>query len=238
MSVQVVILPGLLCDSRMFAAQVRAFDAIVVDGFYGDANRLEAMASYALDLLPDRFALLGHSMGGRVALEIWRRAPERVERLALADTGVHPVREGEADKRLPLCELGRNAGGEALVAAWLPPMIGQAHRDDPALYETLRAMAVDAGAATFARQTSALLNRPPVDVVLPTLRCPTFAIVGSDDQWSPVAQHREIVAAVPGAELRVVEGAGHMAPTEEPERFNTIMREWLTWPARDYQQAI
>ena len=238
MSVQVVILPGLLCDSRMFAAQVRAFDAIVVDGFYGDANRLEAMASYALDLLPDRFALLGHSMGGRVALEIWRRAPERVERLALADTGVHPVREGEADKRLPLCELGRNAGGEALVAAWLPPMIGQAHRYDPALYETLRAMAVDAGAATFARQTSALLNRPPVDVVLPTLQCPTFAIVGSDDEWSPVAQHREIVAAVPGAELRVVEGAGHMAPTEEPERFNTIMREWLTWPARDYQQAI
>ena len=238
MSVQVVILPGLLCDSRMFAAQVRAFDAIVVDGFYGDANRLEAMASYALDLLPDRFALLGHSMGGRVALEIWRRAPERVERLALADTGVHPVREGEADKRLPLCELGRNAGGEALVAAWLPPMIGQAHRYDPALYETLRAMAVDAGAATFARQTSALLNRPPVDVVLPTLQCPTFAIVGSDDEWSPVAQHREIVAAVPGAELRVVEDAGHMAPAEEPERFNTIVREWLTWPARDYQQAI
>lgn len=238
MSVRVVILPGLVCDSRMFTAQVRAFDALVVDGFYGNANRLETMAAYALDLLPDRFALLGHSMGGRIALEIWRQAPERVERLALADTGVHPVRDGEADKRLPLCDLGHSAGSEALVATWLPPMIGRGHRDDPALYETLRAMAVDAGAATFARQTSALLNRPLVDAVLSTLHCPTFAIVGSDDEWSPVAQHREIIVAIPGAQLRVVEGAGHMAPAEEPERFNAIMREWLIWPAHDHQSAI
>jgi pimeloyl-ACP methyl ester carboxylesterase len=227
----VVILPGLLCDSRMFRAQIEALSAQVVEGFYGGADRIGAMAEHALAQMPERCALLGHSMGARVALEIWRRAPERIARLALADTGVHPVGEGEAERRFALRDIGRRDGDEALVDAWLPPMVGISHRQDEDLMAGLRAMAVAAGTATFERQIMALLHRPEAAGLLATISCPTVVIVGAEDEWSPVAQHQRIAAAIPGARLRVLAKAGHMAPAEDPHGFNEILRDWLSWPA-------
>jgi len=222
-----VVLPGLLCDSRMFQSQIRTFGAKVIDGFYGRANRVEAMADFALEQMPGRCVLLGHSMGARVALEVWRKAPERVSRLVLCDTGVHPVRDGEARQRYALRDVGRAGGSEALVDAWLPPMIGPARRDDPALLSLLRPMCIDAGTSVYEVQIEALLSRPDAQAVLPTVDCPAIAIVGREDQWSPVAQHEAIVAMIRGAELRVVEGAGHMSPVEQPEAFNQILGAWL-----------
>lgn len=225
--IPLVILPGLLCDSRMFAATCAHFDGtIVIDGFYGGADRIAAMATYALDHMPPRAALLGHSMGARVALEIWRQASERVERLALVDTGVHAVKRGEQDNRYALRDLGRAQGMAALVAQWLPPMMGDMALADTALMALLTAMTIDAGLATFEAQIEALLHRPSLDTLLPTITCPTFAIVGRQDRWSPVAQHEAITAAIPGAQLRIVEGAGHMMPAETPEPFNRIVAEW------------
>jgi len=109
-------------------------------------------------------------------------------------------------------------------------MIGQAHRDNAKLLAELHAMAAGAGTSVFEVQIEALLHRPDAVQVLRSINCPTFAIVGRDDEWSPVAQHEEIVARVPGAQLRVVENAGHMAPAEEPNQFNEIIHEWLSWP--------
>lgn len=228
------VLPGLLCDSRMFGSQVAAFGAQVIDGFYGGAASIAAMAEYAIERLPARCVLLGHSMGARVALEVWRLAPERVQRLILADTGVHKVRPGEADARYALRDLGRRQGAAALVDAWLPPMIGPAHRGDAHLYAVLRDMAIDAGTDTYEAQVHALLNRPDAERSLDTVSCPLLAVVGRDDAWSPVSQHEDIVAQVTGAQLRVVENAGHMAPAEEPERFNAVLREWLLQPSERY----
>lgn len=228
-SASLLILPGLLCDSRLFAAQLDRFPhARIVDGFYGGASRIEDMADYALARAPERFALLGHSMGARVALEIVRRAADRVERLALADTGIHTIREGEREKRYRLLELGRAEGIAALVDAWLPGMV---HVEDPALVATLRAMCIDAGVDTYAAQIEALLGRPSVDDLLPRISCPTLVVCGAEDRWSPPVQHAAIVAAIPGACLRVIAGAGHMAPAEAPQGFNAILAEWLGWPA-------
>lgn len=224
------ILPGLLCDSRMFAGLLTAFPpSVPVDGFYGGAARIEEMADYALERLPGRFALLGHSMGARVALEIMRREPQRVTRLALVDTGTHVLRPGEREKRHALRDLGRERGMEALVDMWLPPMLGASSRDDGALYDRLRAMSVSAGLPVFEAQIEALLNRPSVDALLGKITCPTFAIVGEEDEWSPVAQHEAIAAAIAGAELRIVPGAGHMLPAERPEAFSGVIAEWLCW---------
>lgn len=222
-----VILPGLMCDSRMFLHQLAAFGGGCVDGFYGGADSIGAMVDYALERMPARCALLGHSMGARVALELYRRAPARVARLALADTGVHPVRPGEAEKRFALRDLGRRDGMGAMVDQWLPPMIGPAHAGDRALYAALRAMSVDAGLATYEAQINALLTRPDAAPVLPTITCPTAVIVGRDDQWSPVGQHQEMEAAIPGARLFIIDKAGHMAPAEEPAAFNDALRAWL-----------
>lgn len=185
------------------------------------------MARYALRTLPERFSLMGHSMGALVALEIWRLEPERVERLALSDTGVHPLQPGEADKRRRLSALGQNDGIEALVDAWLLPMIGPAHRDEGPILETLRAMVTDAGVPTFSRQTEALIHRPEAETLLSSIDCPVFAIVGRDDAWSPVAQHHRFMSQVGGGHVRVIDHAGHMAPIEEPAAFNAALGESL-----------
>ncbi|KMS52151.1 MULTISPECIES: alpha/beta fold hydrolase [Sphingobium] len=226
-----LILPGLLCDSRMFGETLAVFPgSVVVDGFYAGRNRIEAMADYAIAHMPDRCALLGHSMGARIALEVVRKAPHRVERLALVDTGVHPVRPGERESRYRLRDIGRAQGMSALVGEWLPPMMGFAALRNEALMDALYAMAVAAGLPTFEAQIEALLHRPSVDALLPTITCPTVAMVGRQDQWSPVAQHISIAAAIPHAQLRVVEGAGHMMPAEAPRAFNRQVREWLAKP--------
>lgn len=215
------ILPGLLCDGRMFGGQLSAFaGSICIDGFYGGADRIEAMADYALARLPDRCVLLGHSMGARVALEVYRKAPQRVARLVLADTGIHTVRPGEREKRHALRDLGREQGFAALVDAWLPPMIGPVMRGEPAFYADLRAMCMAAGQGVFEAQVEALLHRPAVTDLLARIACPVALIVGADDTWSPVEQHREIAARVRGATLSIIPEAGHMAPAERPDAVN------------------
>ncbi|WP_428334831.1 alpha/beta fold hydrolase [Novosphingobium sp.] len=222
-----VILPGLICDARMFAGQVEAFGATVVDGFYGAADRIGAMADYALARMPDRCTLLGHSMGARVALEIWARAPARVDRLIFADTGAHPVSDKERAGRVALRDLGRSEGSAALVDRWLPPMVGPHRRDDGVFMRTMRTMAIDGGCAAYERQIEALLHRPDAAAVLPTITCPTLFLVGADDAWSPPAQHAAMARDVPGAQLRIIADAGHMAPAEAPEQFNRCISEWL-----------
>lgn len=232
LSIPVAILPGLLCDSRLFAGQLAAFpNSLVVDGFYGGARSLEAMADYALARLPGRFALLGHSMGARVALEVLRKAPDRIERLVLASTGVHALRDGEAASRLDLLNLGRSQGIDALIAAWLQPMLAPASRSDTELVASLSSMCRDAGLATYEAQISALIARPEEESLLPSIRCPTLVVAGSLDSWSPPAQHEAIAAAIPGAKLQIVAGAGHMLPAECPEEFNTVLASWLAQPS-------
>jgi pimeloyl-ACP methyl ester carboxylesterase len=231
--VPLTVLPGLICDSRMFAHTASDVPLCrVIDGFYGGADRIEAMADFAMARMPARSALLGHSMGARVALEIVRKAPQRVARLALVDTGVHAVKAGEREARYELRDLGREQGAAALVAAWLPPMVGDRARADATLMQCLADMAMDAGVDVFAAQTEALLSRPAVEDLLPTVTCPTLVAVGREDRWSPVEQHEAIAAAIPGARLRVIEEAGHMMPAETPSAFNEIVREWLAWPTQ------
>jgi pimeloyl-ACP methyl ester carboxylesterase len=227
-----MLLPGLICDSRMFAAQRECFgDAVVVDGF-GTLESIEAMARHALAQAPARIALLGHSMGARVALEMYRQAPARIARLALVSTGVQGVKPGEAEKRQSLIDLGRAQGAGALVDHWLPPMVAPTRIGDAALIEPLRAMCIDAGFDAFAAQVHALLARPDAESLLPQVTCPTLVMVGSADAWSPPAQHAAIAAMLPDARLHVIDGAGHMLPAEAPDAFNAAIADWLSLSTR------
>lgn len=223
-----VILPGLLCNSTMFAGQLRAIpDSKCIDGFYGGSRRLEEMARYVVERCPERMTLLGHSMGARVAFEIIRRVPERVERLIVADTGIHPVKPEEREKRHALLDHGRTYGIEALVDQWLPPMLAERSLKNDALVRALRAMCIKAGLASYERQIEALLHRPEVAPLLPHIACPTLVVVGREDRWSPVGQHEEIASSIPRADLSIVEGAGHMMPAEAPDAFNQLVTAWL-----------
>jgi len=225
-AVPLLLLPGLMCDDRIWTPQLAAFPGARAAA-YGDADSLAEMARRTLAMAPARFNLVGHSMGGRVALEVWRQAPERVERIAILSTGVHGLRPGEAEKRHALLDIGRTQGFEALIEAWLPPMIGPDQRSNSALVESMWQMCRDAGFEGCERQIAALLDRPEVESLLPAIACPALVGVGIDDGWAPPSQHESIAAAIPGATLEIFEHCGHMAPVEAPEAINAALRRWM-----------
>ena len=226
-----LFLPGLACDARIYEPQRAAFpDSRAVDG-YGTADTLQEMARIALEQAPESFDLFGHSMGGRVALEVYRLAPERVRRLALVSTGVHSLKEGEPEKRQALQAIGWNHGFEKLVDEWLQPMVAEGNRSNPAIYPSLRQMSVGAGQDVFDAQIHALVNRPEVESLLPRIACPTLVMTGELDSWAGPAQHRAIADAIPNSELVIVPGAGHMIQIEAPDAVNTAIARWLERPA-------
>ncbi len=229
-----MFLPGLICDSRMYAPQQSAYpDALVVDGF-GMADSLAEMARVALSQADERGAdkldIFGHSMGGRVAMEIVRLAPHRVRRLALVSTGIHPVGENEPAKRAELQQVGYDNGFEALVDTWLPPMVADANRDTPE-FQTMREMCLSKGQAMFDAQIKALLGRPPFDDLLAGLTCPTLVMTGENDAWAPPSQHETIASKIANAKLVIVPGAGHMIQLEAPDAVNAAIGDWLAMPA-------
>lgn len=225
-----LFLPGLVCDARMFAPQLAAFPGSHAVNGYGGADSLAEMAELALEEAPDTFDLVGHSMGGRVALEVYRLAPERVRRLALMSTGTHPLREGEADKRRALQQVGYDRGYAALVDTWLPPMVAPDLRGS-AVYDAMRQMNLDAGQVVFDAQIHALLTRPPVEDLLPQIAVPTLVLTGEFDSWAPPAQHAAIAATIANSQLVIVPGAGHMVLREAPGPVNDAIARWLDMPA-------
>ena len=223
------LVPGLLCDAHVWGPQAAAFGGdyeIRIPELFA-FRTIEAMAEHVLAQAPARFALCGHSMGGRVALEIVRRAPERVERLALLDTGTHPAQPDERAKRMALVELARSKGMAALADVWLPPMLHPGLPRDGALMNGLRAMVGRMTPEIFDNQQTALLTRPDARPVLAAIRCPTLIGVGRQDGWSPPARHEEIAAAIAGATLAIFEDCGHMAPLEAPDAVSAALGAWL-----------
>ena len=226
---QVVLLPGLLCDASIWAVQRAALaphaDVAVAD--FSRQDSLDAMARDALSLSDRPLTVIAHSMGARVAFEMVRAAPERIERLAVLDTGAHPRRDGEEASRQVLVDLAFRDGMAALAERWLPPMVHEARIHDEALMGPLKEMVMRATPEQHARQIRALLDRPDARPVLRTIRCPTLVLVGRQDRWSPVAQNEEIASLIPQAELVVIEDSGHMTPAEQPEQVSQALLSWL-----------
>jgi pimeloyl-ACP methyl ester carboxylesterase len=194
---------------------------------FGGLSSIGAMAESVLSVAPSRFAVAGHSMGGRVALEIWRRAPDRVTALGLLNTGVHPTREAECESRGALVRLARAHGMAALAAEWLPPMMGASPERVAQLMPTLTAMVERSTPESFAGQTEALLQRPDARPVLPTIDVPTLLLSGTNDTWSSLSQHADMQRSVPHATLVEIAGAGHMSPIERPDAVARALRGWL-----------
>ncbi len=229
MTPTIVLLPGLLCDAAVWQGVRPALEALapVRIGDFSEGSSIGGWARAVLENVEGPLILIGHSMGGRVALEIAAQAPERVVALGLLDTGIHPRRESEVEKRAALVKLAYEKGMAALADAWLPPMVEPRRRSDAALLAPMRAMVERSTPERHERQIQALLDRPDAANGLSALSCPTLVMVGRHDEWSPVAQHEEIVALIPGARLVVIEDSGHMLPMEQPERTAEALAEWI-----------
>lgn len=229
-----VLVPGLMCDHAVWQPLIPALSeqrrCVVID--HGDSDDLQDMAARLLAQAPARFALAGHSMGGRVALEVMRQASERVTHLALMDTGYLPKAAGQAGedetvKRHALLRIAREQGVRAMARDWVQGMVHPARLSDAALVDAILDMFERKSVDTFARQIRALLNRPDATPVLQALMLPTLVQCGRQDSWANVAQHQALHALVPHARLDVIEDAGHMAPMEQPEAVAASLLNWL-----------
>ena len=226
---QTILVPPLLCSAGVYAPLL---DAVWRHGSVtvADTGRDESIAGMATRLLreaPERFALLGTSMGGYVALEVVRQAPHRVAALALVSTTAGadtPEQRSSREQQSQLVEAGHF---DRLVDAAFPGVVAQQHQDDPALLALWRATARALGPAAFLRQQRAVMDRADARELLPTIQCPAVVIHGVDDRLIPLAMAQEIAAAVPGADLISIEDAGHYLFGEQPRATASAVLAFL-----------
>lgn len=228
-----VLVPGLACDDTVWQPLLPALHEQADTWVPPPAvhHRISDMAADLLQQAPaERFALAGHSLGGRIALEVMRQAPQRVLRLALLDTGWQAQTAATADtetaSRLALVDLARREGMRAMGERWTPPMLHPAHREQPvhaAVLDMVAAQSVD----RFAAQQQALIHRPDASAVLDAIRCPTLLLCGEEDGWSPLAQHQAMAERIAGSTLVAVPHCGHMSTMEQPQTVADALLNWL-----------
>ena len=206
-------------------------DSASTPGTWTVAGMARDLAAMVNARRPARVVLVGHSMGGRVALEIQRRAPQRLAGLALLDTGFRGRAAGEAgqrerENRHALLAKARQDGMRAMGGTWLQGMVHPERLDDETLVEAILAMIERKDPDTFAAQIDALLARPDATEQLAGIACPTLLLCGRQDAWSPLERHEEMAGLIPGSRLEVIEEAGHMSPMERPAAVARALDHW------------
>jgi 4-hydroxy-2-oxoheptanedioate aldolase len=234
-----LLVPGMLCDAVLWEGVIQRLETscsprvarIDLD------DSIEGMAESILATAPQQFALAGHSLGGIVCLEIMRRAPQRVTRLALLNTSARSATESQLEEWSELAELLDRGDFDLVTARQADNALAAGRRSEPALRKLVDEMGRSVGEAGLRRQLAAQRDRPDSRPVLPGISCPTVVIAGADDAVSPVALQEEIAGSVPGARLVVVAGCGHMSPIEQPERVADCLSSWLSSDASEAREA-
>ncbi|MEM1428192.1 MAG: alpha/beta fold hydrolase [Pseudomonadota bacterium] len=228
----IVLLPGMMCDGRLFSHQFLALNrdrAVMVAPLTG-ASSVGALAQRILDAAPRRFALAGLSMGGIVAMEMMGRAPDRISRIALMDTNPLPETPQVAAAREPHI-VGVQSGRlkeimrEEMKPRYLAPGAGRVE-----VMSVVMDMARDLGPDVFVAQSRALQRRPDQQKVLRGIKVPTLVLCGAHDALCPVKRHEFMAELIPGAKLRVIKDAGHLPTLEQPDATTEALREWLGDP--------
>lgn len=230
-AIELILVPGLLCDERLWEAQARALSDIVscrtpdLEAY----ESIDEMADGVLSQAPDQFALAGFSLGGCVALEIARRAPQRVLELSLLSTNASGILPHvRLHYQSTLLSLQAEGGLAKYLLEAFPRYVAADRVHDSQLWQAFSTMGNNLGAAVAVRQMRALLDYPGFEGDLSAIICPTMLICGEQDQRTPVAVHERMAAQLPAAELIVVVGAGHFTPLERPCAVTAALRRGLS----------
>ncbi|HWG31532.1 MAG TPA: alpha/beta fold hydrolase [Steroidobacteraceae bacterium] len=224
-----VFLPGLLCTPRLYSAQLAAawaFGPVLVANHTRD-DTVAAIARRVLATAPQRFALIGLSMGGYISLEIMRQAPERVAKLALLDTSARADTPEQSALRRDLVAKARTTSMSEVADLTMPNLLAPQHLGDESLRQAIRTMAEEVGAEAFARQQNAIMTRPDSRPSLGAIRCPTLVLVGEQDALTPPDRAQEIAAGIAGSRLVTVPRCGHVSTLERPDEVSRALVELL-----------
>jgi pimeloyl-ACP methyl ester carboxylesterase len=224
-----VLVPGLNCSARLYAEQIPAlwrFGAVMVADHTRD-DTLAAIARRILAAAPPRFALAGLSMGGYIAFEVMRQAPQRVAKLALLDTGARAETPEQTKARLPRIELAKRGRMAEAADSQFALLVHRDRGGDEALKRIVRAMAEETGAAAFLRQQRAIMARPDSRPGLAAIACPTLVLVGDGDELTTPELAREIAAGIRGSRLVIIPECGHLSTIERPGTVTKVLIDWL-----------
>lgn len=224
---ELVLLPGMLGDARVFEDVVAALPPRVSSrGLRIDLDdSIEELAQSVLAAAPSRFGLVGHSLGGIVALEVARHAPRRLTRLALLNTSARAASAAQLDAWATLRDRTESGDFERVVQEQAVANLGR--HSEPALVGRWVEMAKRVGPDGFVRQLHAQACRPESLSLLASIDVPTLVLSGSDDAVCPPELQREMAARIPGADHVTVDGAGHMSPLDHPDDVAVHLAAWL-----------
>ena len=225
----ILLVPGLAGSPRIYAPvapPMWRLGPVTVANHIRDAN-MGAIARRILAEAPPRFALAGHSMGGYIAFEIMRQAPDRVAKLALVNTQARPdTPEATARRR---AQIARAQGGEyhAVLDELFPGFVHPSRREHGALRQLVRDMGDDIGPEAFVRQQTAIIGRPDSRPTLAWIKCPTLVLTGDEDNTIPNTLSKEMADGIPGAKLMILPQCGHLPHVEQPQATADALVEWL-----------
>ena len=234
MSIPLLLLPGLLCDGRLWRDCVPPGVTPRIADLTQD-DSIAAMARRALELMAGEahFAVAGLSMGGYVALEAWRQAGPRISHLALLDTSARADTPEQTQRRLGLMALSARGAFKGVTPRLLPLLLHPSRLEGP-LAEEVTAMAGRVGIEGFLRQQRAIMGRVDSRADLPGITVPTLVACGAEDALTLPALHDEMAALIPGARRLSFDGCGHLPTMEAPAAVRAALGEWLTSiPAAD-----
>jgi pimeloyl-ACP methyl ester carboxylesterase len=225
----ILLVPGLVSSPRIFAPIIPAlwrYGPVTVANHVRDDN-MGAIARRILAEAPPRFALAGHSMGGYIAFEIMRQAPQRVTKLALINTQARPDTPETSERRRG--QMARAKAGEfhAIVDELFPLFVHPSRRDNANLRKLVHDMGDDMGADAFVRQQTAVIGRADSRPTLAAISCPALVLTSDQDNTIPNKLSVEIANGIPGAKLTIIPDCGHLSQVEQPQAVAAALTEWL-----------
>ena len=225
----ILLVPGLNCSPRVYEAQIPALWELgqVTVADHRRDNTMPAIAKRILSAAPPRFRLAGFSMGGLIAMEIMRQAPDRVAKLALLDTSARPETPVQTERRGKLMALARNERLIEINDVLWPLIVHESKKDDTPLRAAVDKMALETGGEAFVRQEEAIIARADSRPLLSAIKCPTVMIVGDSDQLIPPAHAKEIADGISGARLETIANCGHMSTMEEPAKVTKLLVDFF-----------